>query len=249
MNNELIKISTDNNGQQAVSAKELYAFLTNDKTQFSRWAKNNITENDYADEGMDYIVLDTTSKTSKGGRPSQDYALTLDFAKELSMMSHCEKGKQARQYFISCEKQLKQKTPMSQLEILAGATQALLQHEQQLQALQERAEASEQKVTNIESKLNNLIELQSIDAADDNWRAATDYVVNTIARQAMNGDYQAARRESYQELRQKYTQVIKTMAARYQIDFDYNGSNDDDDDFILTVEEENALNLSIAASV
>lgn len=33
-----------------------------------------------------------------------DYEITVDMAKELSMIQRSEKGKQARQYFIQCEK-------------------------------------------------------------------------------------------------------------------------------------------------
>ena len=36
-----------------------------------------------------------------------DYYLTLDMTKELAMVERNEKGKQARQYFIECERRLK----------------------------------------------------------------------------------------------------------------------------------------------
>jgi anti-repressor protein len=47
------------------------------------------------------------SKTPNGGRPAKEYALTLDMAKELSMVERTEKGKQARQYFLVCERRAK----------------------------------------------------------------------------------------------------------------------------------------------
>lgn len=46
------------------------------------------------------------SKKPLGGRPSIEYALSLDMAKELSMVERNAQGKQARQYFIDCEKRL-----------------------------------------------------------------------------------------------------------------------------------------------
>lgn len=103
MENEIIKIETLENGVQAVSARELYQFLGGAKSQFARWAKQNIANNNFAVEYEDYEGFDIVSN----GNQCMDYALTLDFAKELCMLSQCEKGKQARQYFIECERQLK----------------------------------------------------------------------------------------------------------------------------------------------
>jgi phage anti-repressor protein len=103
---ELIKIETNENGKQAVSAKELYRFLTDIAHNYARWVKNCILENSCAEENKDYTVLLTASTTTRGGQVSNNYALTVDFAKELCMLSRNEKGKQARQYFISCEKEL-----------------------------------------------------------------------------------------------------------------------------------------------
>ena len=41
---------------------------------------------------------------STGGRPSVDYALKLDTAKEISMLQRSEKGKQAPRYFTEMGK-------------------------------------------------------------------------------------------------------------------------------------------------
>lgn len=48
---------------------------------------------------------------STGGRPKQDHIMSLDMAKEISMIQRTERGKQARQYFIECERRLKQVQP------------------------------------------------------------------------------------------------------------------------------------------
>lgn len=96
---ELIKI-TENNGEKAVSAKELYEFLGFDRSQWSRWYQKNIMQNDFAIEYSDYQTIDLVSN----GNPTKDFALSLDFAKRLSMMARTEKGEHARKYFIECEK-------------------------------------------------------------------------------------------------------------------------------------------------
>ena len=95
---ELIKITTNENGDQAVSARELHKFLEV-KTDFSDWCKRMI---EYGfDEGIDFSSF---LSESNGGRPSIEYALTLDMAKELSMIQRTPKGKEARQYFIHMKK-------------------------------------------------------------------------------------------------------------------------------------------------
>ena len=48
---------------------------------------------------------------STGGRPRADHIITLDMAKEISMIQRTERGKQARQYFIECERRMKQLQP------------------------------------------------------------------------------------------------------------------------------------------
>ena len=89
-----------NDGERVVSARELYAFLEV-RTNFTDWCKRMF---EYGfEEKKDFISI---LGESTGARPSLDYALTLDTAKEISMLQRSEKGKQARQYFIACEKQL-----------------------------------------------------------------------------------------------------------------------------------------------
>lgn len=101
---QLIRI-TEQNGKQAVSARELHAFLES-KQEFANWIKNRIEKYDLV-ENVDYQVFDNFVNNPKGGRPLTEYALSVSAAKELSMVEGNEKGKQARKYFISCENQLR----------------------------------------------------------------------------------------------------------------------------------------------
>lgn len=82
----------------------MHAFLES-KQEFSAWIGNRIEQYGFVDE-QDFLII--LSKTQNGGRPRIDYHLTLDMAKELSMVERNAKGKQARQYFIACEKTLYQ---------------------------------------------------------------------------------------------------------------------------------------------
>lgn len=98
---ELVPIE-ERNGQQAVNARHLYGWLEV-KKDFSDWMKAQITRCDLV-ENQDFEVFPQKVENSKGGRPSTEYALSLDAAKEISMMSQTEKGKLARRYFIECER-------------------------------------------------------------------------------------------------------------------------------------------------
>ncbi len=76
-------------------------------SNFRDWIKNRIKEYNFQ-ENQDFIIFAKILAKSLRGRPSMEYHLTLDMAKELSMLERNEKGKQARQYFIECERRAKQ---------------------------------------------------------------------------------------------------------------------------------------------
>lgn len=100
--NELITLKTSEGGERTVSGRELHEFLEVD-TRFNDWITNKIKEYGFI-KGTDYDSF--TENLVKGGRPRVEYELTLNMAKELSMLEKNEKGKEARKYFIKCEKQL-----------------------------------------------------------------------------------------------------------------------------------------------
>jgi len=102
----LIKIDRNESGEAVVSARELHAFLES-RQDFSNWVKNRIEKYGFI-ENQDFEVFNKVVGNPQGGRPLIEYALTLDMAKELSMVEGNEKGKLARQYFITCEKKLKE---------------------------------------------------------------------------------------------------------------------------------------------
>lgn len=91
--NSLIKIEVKND-QQLVSARELHKALEV-KRRFSAWVTDNFK---YFEKEVDYTtVLSRTEVQNNGGvqqRDLQDYAVTLDMAKELCMMSKTPKGKE-----------------------------------------------------------------------------------------------------------------------------------------------------------
>ncbi len=63
--NELIKVEINENDEQVVNAKELYDFLGFDKSQWSRWYKTNILDDELFIENIDYITLDIMSNGNR----------------------------------------------------------------------------------------------------------------------------------------------------------------------------------------
>lgn len=90
------------------TARKLYEFLEMESRNYSRWVKSNITDNPFAEENVDYEVFVINEENSKGGRPTQDFKLTANFAKKLSMQGKTERAEQAREYFIRVEDKLKE---------------------------------------------------------------------------------------------------------------------------------------------
>ena len=127
---ELIKI-TEQNGKKAVSARELHSFLES-KRDFSNWIKDRIEKYGFI-ENQDFEVFNKFGENPNGGRPQIEYALSIDCAKEISMVEGNEKGKQARRYFIECEK--KAQNPIMSLSRIDLA-KMIIQAEEEKQALQ-----------------------------------------------------------------------------------------------------------------
>lgn len=100
--NNLIKINYQND-QQTASARELWEFLDKPYDKFTKWFDKyktyGFTENE------DYMAMCTKFHTAQGNESTAiDYEITVDMAKELSMLQKSEKGKIARKYFIDLEK-------------------------------------------------------------------------------------------------------------------------------------------------
>ena len=74
------------------TARKLYEFLEMRSGDYARWCKKNITENPLSVENEDYEVLRTNAENPKGGRPTQDFKLTANFAKKLSMQGKTERA-------------------------------------------------------------------------------------------------------------------------------------------------------------
>ena len=105
-------VPTTLNGQpcQMVDARVLHQFL-GVRRDFTTWIKGRIDEFEF-EMGVDFVSFDSPNPgnqvTHGGDRKSKSYFLTIDMAKELAMVERTAKGRQARRYFLDCERQLRQ---------------------------------------------------------------------------------------------------------------------------------------------
>ena len=140
---ELIKI-IEREGRQLVSGRELHEFLEI-KTKYKDWFPRMI---EYGfEEEIDFIKVAQKRATNNLKNPVTtviDHAISIDMAKEISMIQRTEKGKAARQYFINCEKKLKEVKKLSPMELM----------ELQFKALKEQ----EEKIIQVENKVDKLEE-------------------------------------------------------------------------------------------
>lgn len=93
--NEIINIDSDN---MRISARDLHERL-NIKTRFDQWFKR-MCEYGF-EEGTDFWSKMTEST---GGRPSTEYDVSMDMAKQICMIQRTPEGKECRQYLIDLEK-------------------------------------------------------------------------------------------------------------------------------------------------
>ena len=113
--NELIPL-TERDGVQAVMGRDLHAFLEV-RDNYTDWMKRMIAYGFSA--GQDFSEI--SDKPKGAGRPRIDHIISLDMAKEISMIQRTDKGKQARAYFLECERRAKQPAELSGPELMAKA--------------------------------------------------------------------------------------------------------------------------------
>lgn len=139
-------IDTEINGDtiRTVNARDLHAFLEVGK-DFSTWIKARIEQYGFT-EGRDHVCIAPQNGGAKrGGHNALDYHISLDMAKELSMVERNEKGKQARQYFIECERRAK-------ANVVAFDPEDPVQLRGLLVSYAERTQIAEARVVELEPK-------------------------------------------------------------------------------------------------
>ena len=101
--------------QLVVNARDLHSFLQVGK-RFASWIQERIGKYEFI-ENEDFIAISQNREIGHG-RGKVDYHLTLDMAKELSMVENNDKGPEARRYFIAMEKKALAQEPVRAIEYI-----------------------------------------------------------------------------------------------------------------------------------
>ena len=182
---EIINVTLNDNHEPVVSARQLHQTL-DVKKRFSAWFETN---SKLFMENEDFTSVQTGTVVNNGAiKPLQDYALSLDMAKQLAMMSRTIKGAEVRQYFIQVEKDFN-----SPEKIMA---RALLMADQKVHKLEAKIEADRPKVLFAEAvsashtsilvgELAKLLKQNGVDMGANrlfNWLRAHGYLIKRNGR-------------------------------------------------------------------
>ncbi|MCT1482281.1 phage antirepressor KilAC domain-containing protein [Staphylococcus hominis] len=144
---ELIDIRQNDNGNIAIRARDLYKALQI-KTRFSLWVERNFR---MFTKDKDFTSVVATTLVNNGAqRRLQDYALTLDMAKHLALMSGTKVGAQVREYFIEVEKEYKNQVATNQASYMINdpieRAKMWIKEEEERQRLTQQNEAQLQLI-------------------------------------------------------------------------------------------------------
>lgn len=206
---ELIKIKNED-GKQLVSARELYLGLGLNDKNWSRWYPMNIEKNEFFSKNMDWIEVQHdvygsrhNEENLKGGRPTKDFAISLDFAKHIAMMARTEKSHEYRNYFLECEKALKENVQAlntselsPELQMFGNLYKAIAN--QEIEQKKIKAEIQDTK--------DQLQGIRDVVALTPNaWRKDTSSLISKIAMKLGGFDHiKDVREESYKILNETY---------------------------------------------
>lgn len=206
-----IALDIDENGM--TTARKLYVWLELDPSHYARWYKTNITENQFAEENIDFKPFAINGEC--GGQATQDAKLTAHFAKKLSCKGNGERADLAREYFSTLDDKAKeiavnrnQASPL--LQSIAGLVDSLIKQEAEQRRQAEQLNRIEKKQTSIEERQEAIADtFQKADDTEDFQKWANN-CISQIAEspkfnkgQTRSQNYSLARTESYERLKHK----------------------------------------------
>ena len=218
---ELIKI-IEREGRQLVSGRELHEFLeigTKYKDWFPRMVEYGF------EEEVDFIKVAQKRATNNLKNPVTtviDHAISIDMAKEISMIQRTEKGKIARQYFINCEKKLKEVKKLSPMELMELQFKALKEHEEKIAQVENRVDKLEEDMPLFQidcKEIQALVRKKGIEALGG-YRSIA-YNNNSLRGKVYSDIQHQIRREfgvvRYEAIKRSQLEMAKEIIINYKV--------------------------------
>ena len=218
---ELIKI-IEKEGRQLVSGRELHEFLeigTKYKDWFPRMVEYGF------EEEIDFIRVAQKRATNNLKNPVTtviDHAISIDMAKEISMIQRTEKGKIARQYFINCEKKLKEVKKLSPMELMELQFIALKEQKEKIAQVENRVDKLEEDMPLFQidcKEIQALVRKKGIEALGG-YRSIA-YNDNSLRGKVYSDIQQQIRREfgvlRYEAIKRSQLEMAKEIIINYKV--------------------------------
>lgn len=192
-----IQVFENEEGKQCVSARELHEKLeiaTAFKDWFPRMCEYGFIE------GLDFCSI---MSKSNGGRPSKEYAITIEMAKQICMLQRTEKGREYREYFLKLEKAWN-----SPELVMARALQVA---NKTIDNVKKQIAEMQQKVEIVEAK-NEALASDVLTWAD---RKVIQAIINKYGSKVLDGNFQLAWSEYKKELLYKHSINLNSRKTAY----------------------------------
>lgn len=217
---ELIKI-IEREGRQLVSGRELHEFLEI-RTKYKDWFRRMV---EYGfEEEIDFIRVAQKRATNNLKNPVTtviDHAISIDMAKEISMIQRTEKGKVARQYFINCEKKLKEVKKLSPMELMELQFIALKEQKEKIAQVENRVDKLEEDMPLLQidcKEIQALVRKKGIEALGG-YRSIA-YNDNSLRGKVYSDIQQQIRREfgvlRYEAIKRSQLEMAKEIIINYK---------------------------------
>ena len=218
---ELIKI-IEREGRQLVSGRELHEFLEI-RTKYKDWFRRMV---EYGfEEAIDFIRVAQKRATNNLKNPVTtviDHAISIDMAKEISMIQRTEKGKIARQYFINCEKKLKEVKKLSPMELMELQFKALKEQKEKIAQVENRVDKLEEDMPLFQidcKEIQALVRKKGIEALGG-YRSIA-YNDNSLRGKVYSDIQQQIRREfgvlRYEAIKRSQLEMAKEIIINYKV--------------------------------
>jgi anti-repressor protein len=235
--NKLINIKNED-GKQAVLAKELYLGLGLNKAHWSRWYPTNIQDNDFFLEKESWVGF----TIMENGNDTMDFAISIDFAKHIAMMARTEKSHEYRNYFIEVEDKLNELSkPQTIEDLIILQAQSMKDMKQQLNEVNHNALAANAKAVEAKEEVQAIRDVVEI-RASANWRNETNNLIKKICFKV--NDYSKPKEEVYRALQERGSCDLKRRLENMRARLLLNGgskSKADNLNFLDVITEDKKL--------